>query len=414
MISIVIPVFNQHEATKACLQSIIANTEDCQIVLVDNGSKPAAIFPEHFQLGSNVYIRNEENKGFPVAINQGLAAATGDTVILLNDDCIVTQGWAKRLLAHLDSYSIVGPVTNYCAGLQQVSIPVYQDEQELNIQAEKWAVTHTGESQEVNWIIGFCMAFKKSLWEELGPFDESLWPCSGEELDFCLNARKTGYKVGIAKDVYVHHEGSQTFKDLVNAKQINYKEICDRNDAHIRDKHGESWDQQKVVPEVIEGIRLNLGCGEFPMKDFINIDQFEGVHPDLICDIIDLPYGLNSISEIYAGHVLEHFTFKDGKEVLRYWHSLLKPGGMINIVVPNFDFLVKEYIANPSPERLIILNDVYIYSTIQQSVHQYVYSADLLYKIMSDTGFKNITRMPVDHHYFPFAVDWQCGFQAIK
>lgn len=407
MISIIVPVFNQHSMTHDCLAAVHANTNDFELVIVDNGSDP-----EFIPKGPATVIRNVKNEGFPRAVNQGIRAAKGEVIVLLNNDVVCVQGWAQRLLAHLDSYSIVGPVSNYCAGLQQVTIPVYQDERELNLQANKWAEDHKGESKEVNWIIGFCMAFKKSLWEELGPFDESLWPCSGEELDFCLRAREAGHKVGITKDVYVHHEGSQTFRAMEKAGQVNYQEICNRNEANVRERHGKFWGRQAIIPEAVQGIRLNMGSGPFPMKGFINIDQFEDVHPDLLCDVTKLPYEPGTVAEIYAGHILEHLRFNEGMKALRYWHSLLKPGGIISVVVPDYDFLVQEYAENPSPEKLIIFNDVYIYSGNQPSPHQYAYSAALLEKVMMEAGFGDLKRMPVDHHYFPFPVEWQCGFQG--
>lgn len=235
MISIVIPAYNQHEMTQECVRAIIDHTKDREIILVDNGSKPPIA-------GAN--IRNEKNLGFPVAVNQGIRAASGDVIILLNNDVIVTPHWAERLAAWLDQYAIVSPLTNYCAGLQRTQVPLYESTEELDAVASKWSEDHAGQSQPVNWIIGFCMAFPKSLWEELGEFDESLWPCSGEEIDFCLRARKAGHRVGIARGVYVHHAGSQTFRDMQTAGQIEYNKIVDRNNAHLAQKWGESWVRQ--------------------------------------------------------------------------------------------------------------------------------------------------------------------------
>ena len=232
MISIVIPVYNNLEITKACERSIYANTleDSYEVIVIDNGSNPPFANP----LWKNFcYIRNEENLGFPKAINQGIRLSSGDTIIILNNDCIVTPGSLRRLEAWLDNYSIIGPLTNYSAGLQQVLIPIYNDENELNIQSDKWHNLHTGESKEVNWIIGFCMAFKKSLWDKIGPFDESLWPCSGEEIIFCLRARELGLKVGISYDTFIHHHGSCTFRDLEKSGKVNYEELCIRNDKHI-------------------------------------------------------------------------------------------------------------------------------------------------------------------------------------
>jgi len=65
---------------------------------------------------------------------------------------------------------------------------------------------------------------------------------------------------------------------------------------------------------------------------------------------------------IYAGHVLEHFHYEDGIEALRYWYSLLRPGGRISVCVPDYDVLVKDYVEDPSPDRLREMNDLFIYS----------------------------------------------------
>jgi len=407
--SIIIAVHNQHEFSDIAILAVLEHTEDCEIIVIDNGSEPA-FKPPFSGFIETKLIRNETNLGFPVAVNQGVRAATGDVIILLNNDVIVTPEWAERFKNHLNNYSIVGPLTNYSAGMQRAQISDYENKDDLYKEAAHLSDECDGEAEEVSFVIGFCMAFKRSLYDDIGPFDESLWPCSGEEIDFCFRARDAGHKIGIANDVYVHHEGSQTFKAI----DVNYDEICKRNDAHLAEKWGaDFWGRQAVAP-TCEGVRLNMGCGPFPMQGFTNIDQFEAVNPDLVCDVTALPYEPGTVSEIYAGHILEHFRFDEGKKVLRYWLTLLKPGGLISVVVPDYDFLVKEYVKDMTPERLIEFNDTYIYSGIQPSPHQYAYSAALLEKVMKETGFANIERMPVNHPYFPFAVDWQCGFQGVR
>ena len=243
MISIIIPAYNQHDLTEQCIQSVCRHTAgQMEIILVDNGSSP-----RYAGAGADLTIRNEANLGFPVAVNQGISAARGETVVLLNNDVIVTPEWAKSLAASLVQYAIVAPLTNYCAGMQRVTLPAYENEAELDQVAKDFAEQHHQHSTPVNWIIGFCMAFRKSLWEEIGPFDESLWPCSGEEIDFCLRARAAGYKIGIARDVYVHHFGSQTFQDMHTAGQLEYNKIVDRNNAHLAEKWGESWVKQSAA-----------------------------------------------------------------------------------------------------------------------------------------------------------------------
>jgi hypothetical protein len=336
-------------------------------------------------------------------------------IVLLNNDCIVTESWSEKLMDGLEEYSIVGPVCNYAAGIQGVEANPYQSVDGLNKSAADWAEIYQDAVQEVNFVIGFCMAFRKSLFDEIGEFDESLWPCSGEEIDFCFRAREAGHKIGVVLGCYVHHEGSQTFKDMQNAGQIQYDEICKRNDEHLAEKWGDDfWARQKVVPEGVGGVRLNLGCGPFPLDGFINVDQFEHVEPDLLCDVLDLPYKPGTVDEIYAGHLLEHFHFEDGKKALAYWFSLLKPGGKIAVTVPDYDFLVKKYCENPNPDALIEFNNLFIYSGVQPSPHLFAYSADLLERVMKESGFINVERMPIAHPYFVDPVEWQVGFSGVK
>jgi len=268
-----------------------------------------------------------------------------------------------------------------------------------------------GRELEVNWIIGLVFMFKRSLYDEIGEFDESLWPCSGEEIDFVFRAREKGYKVGIMQDVYVHHEGSSTFKSM----DVDYNAIVDRNNKHLAEKwEGDLWQKQLLPITNGNGLRLNLGCGPFPLKGFVNIDKSDLVKCDLKANVTDLPYDAGTVAEIYAGHLLEHFTFIDGKKALHYWYSLLKPGGTISVTVPDYLCLAKSYVADPTPGHLKDFNDTYIYSNGQESPHKYAYDENLLKEVLTDAGFIDLKRMPVDHPYFPYFVEWQVGYQGKK
>jgi len=249
MISIVIPVWNQHEMTADCINVIRENTQDFELILVDNGSEPPIKAP-FAGFADVTLIRNEANLGFPAAVNQGIRAANGDVIVLLNNDVVVPPGWADRLLRGLESFSIVGPMTNYCAGMQCTTIGAYGDIEELGREAEAWGVEYEGASAEVNWVIGFCMAFPRALFDELGPLDETMWPSSGEEIDFCFRARAAGHRVGIVCDGYVHHIGSQTFQEMHNRKLLDYGELCQATTAHLAEKWGDDfWSRQLVTVE---------------------------------------------------------------------------------------------------------------------------------------------------------------------
>lgn len=348
MISIVIPIFNQHDMSIECINAVRECTQGgFEFVLIDNGSNPPFKAP-FTGFNETILIRNEENKGFPVAVNQGIRAARGEIIILLNNDVIVTPGWTERLLPHLDEFSIVGAVTNYCAGVQKVDVPVYMDKKGLYEVAQTWAEEYSGAIEEVSWVIGFCVVFRKSFFDEIGPFDESLWPCCGEEVDFCLRAKKAGHRIGIAHEVYVHHEGSVTFAEMDKSKQLNYTEICNRNDEYLIKKWGKNvyipgnnriiQEIEKTIPEIVldEAIRLNLGCGYRKLEGYVNIDNRQEIEPDLLCDILDgLPYEDNSIDKVRAFDFLEHIPIGKTVDIITEIWRVLKPDGRFESFTPD-------------------------------------------------------------------------------
>lgn len=336
MISIVIPVLNQHEMTGECITAIRENTADCEIIIVDNGSDPPI---------ENIYtgfmpcriIRNEDNRGFPAAVNQGIKEAQGDIVILLNNDVIVTHRWVEILTNALDEYSIVGPTTNYCSGYQKAVAPPYDNIEELNKAADEIAENYQDYVQEVKWIIGFCMAMRKSLFDEIGYFDDSLWPCSGEELDFCMRAREAGHKVGIVKGCYVHHEGSVTFDDMMSDDE--YNKLYKRNDDHLEERWGPDFQAQVLdASPSPRGISLNLGCGYKKLDGYINIDSRTEVNPDIVCDITTgLPYEDSLVDIVRAFDFLEHIPPDNVIDVMNEIWRVLKPDGIFESHTPSTD-----------------------------------------------------------------------------
>jgi len=108
---------------------------DYELILVDNGSNDS--IPELFENfksrpePARVHvIRNESNRGFAAGVNQGLAAAQGEFLVLLNNDAVVTPGWLEGLIARSltdwPKIGMVGPVSNYATSPQQVD-PGYRN-----------------------------------------------------------------------------------------------------------------------------------------------------------------------------------------------------------------------------------------------------------------------------------------------
>jgi predicted SAM-dependent methyltransferase len=88
-----------------------------------------------------------------------------------------------------------------------------------------------------------------------------------------------------------------------------------------------------------ENIKLNLGGGDrFPLPGFLTIDAKTGGQVYPLAEYAD-----NSVDEIRASHILEHFPFEATHDVVKEWVRVLKPGGVIKIAVPDFDAVVDAY-----------------------------------------------------------------------
>lgn len=230
--SIIILTHNQLEHTQLCLQSIAEYTpEPHELIIVDNGSNSPTVdyLKQYSQSRENAQlIFNADNKGFAAGNNQGLAAAKGEFVLLLNNDTVVTKGWLKRMLALFERYpqiGLVGPMSNYVAGPQLVKDAPYRNMKQMHQFAKKWANQHKGQSVEFFRMVGFCLLARRAVVDRIGGLDERFGRGNFEDDDFCIRAALAGFKARIAQDVFVHHTGNQTFKAL----NIDYRQSLEEN-----------------------------------------------------------------------------------------------------------------------------------------------------------------------------------------
>ena len=92
-------------------------------------------------------------------------------------------------------------------------------------------------------------------------------------------------------------------------------------------------------------VKLNLGCGEDKREGYTNVDIRKEVNPDLVHDLEKpLPFPDNSVEEIIAFDIVEHFSFHKVEEILRDWFRVLKPGGVIHIRCPDMEAIAEKVI----------------------------------------------------------------------
>ncbi len=244
-VSVLIVTWNNVALTRQCLDSLLADTHapDFEIVLVDNASQDetraylqqlAAAHPTRVKLQLN-----ETNAGFARANNQALALAHGDDIVFLNNDTVVTRGWLGRLTHYLSNpqVGLVGPVTNGAGNEARIE-PGYDTLAGLPGFAERCTRARAGLAFDIPVLALYCLAARRAVLEQLGPLDERFGQGLFEDDDLALRARRAGYRVLCAEDVYVHHWQRAGFKLLAQAE---YDTLFAHNRRLFEAKWGRPW-----------------------------------------------------------------------------------------------------------------------------------------------------------------------------
>ncbi|MRR05563.1 MAG: glycosyltransferase [Deltaproteobacteria bacterium] len=312
-VSIVILTFNQLDKTRDCLKSIQRHTPELhEIIVVDNGStdstlpwlKEACACNDSYML-----IENTENRGFAAGCNQGIAAARGDYVLLLNNDVVVTKDWLGGLLECLratpDS-GIVGPMTNNISGIQQVPDVRYSSTAELDAFAAQFRERNRHQRIPYRRIVGFCMLFRKSLTDEIGMLDEAFGTGNFEDDDLCLRAAIAGYRNVIAGDVFIHHVGNASFR----GNNFDYVSTLTGNGRLFREKWSRPVTDEQEGKKIITLKTLEKADSLFQRGDH------DGMIETILQEGIRQISGENRFYLALAGYLLDLGRHKDAFDVL--------------------------------------------------------------------------------------------------
>src|SRR5205823_2204118 len=147
-----------------------------EIVVVDNASGDGTVNYLRNAAEQQEQIRlvvNASNRGFAPAVNQGLAAARGDILIILNNDTLVAPDWLNHLVRHLADpcVGLAGPVTNHAANEAQIEV-AYHTYGEFERFASSRARLFAGRHFSIDMLTMFCLAMRRDTYRRLGPLDE--------------------------------------------------------------------------------------------------------------------------------------------------------------------------------------------------------------------------------------------------
>jgi GT2 family glycosyltransferase len=216
---VVVAVYRGREETIACLHSVLGTLDaHARLVVVDDATEDEALAAALDELAADgriTLLRNTVNQGFVASMNRVLSANPSHDVVLLNSDTLVFDDWLPRLRAAAYSDCSVGTVTPLSNAGSIASYP-YPGGAEVTPEfaAALHAMaraTHAGKSVEIPVGVGFCLYIRYDCRREVGAFDAVFGKGYGEEVDFCLRARRRGFSHRLAADVFVYHAGGVSF-----------------------------------------------------------------------------------------------------------------------------------------------------------------------------------------------------------
>ncbi|WP_430622928.1 glycosyltransferase [Bacillus subtilis] len=356
--SIIVLTYNQLALTKQCLESIWKHTNnDCiEVIVIDNGSHDGT--RDYLKQITSIKIFNKTNEGFAKACNQGLEVASGDNILFLNNDTVVTNQWLEpmiKLLYQDDKIGMVGPVSNYVSGPQQVPVN-YTNVEEIEDFSRLYCLQQRGRSKAVLRLVGFCLLVKKKVLDEVGGFDERFVGGSFEDDDLSLRVLQAGYQLKIALDSFVHHHGHATF---TGNPDLSINQLYEENRQRFIDKWKVDvttfFDSQPqltaLVPAEADSI-LHIGCGTGAAgTELLNRQSclLYGIEKDELLQTIaspyyeqvisadvetcDLPYPESFFDVILIGDLLN--CSKNPRHTIETLAVYLKPSGSLICSIPN-------------------------------------------------------------------------------
>lgn len=197
-ISVIIPVWYGEEVIVNCLTAVTQHATPAlhELICVDNGSPDGAAALITAQFPQVRLLSQPVNLGFAGGVNAGMQAAKGDVFLLLNQDCLVHEGWLTAVTdtftQHPTAGIVGGTLYNTDGSVNHAGAAIQKP---TGYGQHLTAVSTSGHTQPADYVTGALFALRRTVWEQVGPLDEAFYPAYFEESDYCYRARHKGFGV---------------------------------------------------------------------------------------------------------------------------------------------------------------------------------------------------------------------------
>jgi N-acetylglucosaminyl-diphospho-decaprenol L-rhamnosyltransferase len=240
-LSLIIVSYNTVSLLRACLASVSAQLAPAseisptglrlsgEIIVVDNGSTDGSQEMVCRDFSTATLLENERNLGFAQACNQGLAAAAGRHLLLLNSDTTVGENALAEMVGFLDAHTsvgMVGPKLVYPDGSFQHSsfafpnlAMTFLDFFPINHRLTRSRLNGRYPERfyrrpfQIDHPLGACMLIAREAFEEIGPLDEGFFMYC-EEIDWCYRLKQRGWSIWCVPSAEVAHHGGASARQI--------------------------------------------------------------------------------------------------------------------------------------------------------------------------------------------------------
>lgn len=307
VLSIVIPVYGQHDTTYNCLASIAANPPSVsyEVIIADDASPEAAADALSMVQGIRI-VRHPENLGFLGNSNAGVAPAKGEWLVLLNNDTLVCRNAFDALLNTFREYPAAGLVgaklLNADGSVQEAGGIIWRDGSGWN-----WGRNQHRDDPRLNYVrdadycSGAVLAMRRDLFADMGGFDTHFAPAYYEDTDLAFRIRQRGMRVLYQPAAEVYHlEGVSHGRDtnsgmkawqVVNAGKFyqRWQSVLagHRENAHQPELEAHRGTRGNIL--IIEACMItpDQDSGSIRMLNLLDLLRSQGYHVTFIADNLE-------------------------------------------------------------------------------------------------------------------------------